>query len=247
MLDSGVLLAYLDGAVDAATRQQIEQALAQDPALDAELQELARLHNDLADGLQGTHAPDALALGEYLLGLLPSDEADALERRLAAYPHHAKELAALRDYLADLDLPPVQAQTETPPVAQSWRDRLQAQVTALIAQLVENFGGGPALAMAGVRGDETGPHIYQAGDAYIMLDIQESLAQDGRKSILGLVTGLADAVGATVYLDRRVETIATTTVDELGNFVFDAIPPGAYMIVLRGATLEIIVPGVAID
>jgi anti-sigma factor RsiW len=242
-------LAYFDGAVDAATRQQIEQALAADAALRAELEALAHMQDELAHKLTGVHAPDSLALGEYLLGLLPPDEAAALERQTAAYPHHARELAALRDYLVDLDLPPAgdQAPAAAPEKAESWHDRLQEQVTTLVAQLVESFGGGPAWGMAGVRGGEPAQRIYQAGEAQILIDVQESLAQDGRKAILGLIMGLADAEGATVYLDRQLETIATATVDELGNFVFDAIPPGAYMLVLRGAAVAIIVPGVAID
>jgi hypothetical protein len=241
IFDEGLLLAFLDGAVDAATRQQIEEAVARNPALYAELERLSRLQNRLAQGLQGSHAPDTMALGEYLLGLLPPDEAAAIERQVAAYPHHAQELAALRGYLADLDLPPIAE------AAESWSGRLHSQFTTLVAQLVDTFNGGATLGLAGVRGPEASQRVYQAGEVQVIVDIQESLEQSGWKAILGLTTGLADAEGSTVTLYRQDEMVATAAVDELGNFVFDAVPPAAYTVVLRGMSVEIVVPGVAIE
>lgn len=240
-LESGVLLAYLDGALDAATQAALERALAASPALRQALAALAQMQATLDERLEPGALPSAQTLGEYALGLLPPADAAAVAQQLAAHPHAARQAAALAAYLNDLDLPP--APEDAPEEAPAgWPARLAGQMTTLVAQWVEGLTGGPALGLAGVRGDSGARLVYQAGAVQLMLEVQPNLEQPDRRDLLGLVTGADAPAHFTVDLVQAQQPVATAPVDRLGNFVLSAVGPGDYGLVLHSAVQEIVVP-----
>jgi hypothetical protein len=192
------------------------------------------LQSRLTAELYRIQCPSPLELGEYQLGVLARDQEVALAMHLEECPHCSREMAQLKDYLgelsADLELSPVE------------------RIRVWVAELISGGGrvdrpGVPTLApaMAGLRGEEDGPRIYQAGDVQIVLESQDDAVQRDRKTLLALITGLQPE-NLVAHLLRGGERVAEAAVDEMGNLVIGNLAPGSYELILRGPGLEIQIP-----
>lgn len=227
-IDDAQLLAYLDGALDEEQAQLVEQT----PQYRRRLRELAEQERQLAGRLYRATCPPPLHLGDYYLGRLPAGRRQAVARHLEECPHCAEEVAAVGRYLDALsaDLEP----------------GFLERVRILIARLVSGPGrgeaeAGPALgapALAGVRGGEREPFLYEAGAIQISLDVQEDGKRPGRRTILGLVLD-DEADGWQADLWQEGERVAETEVDDLGNFVLSGLEPGGYDLIIGRADVEI--------
>jgi hypothetical protein len=102
----------------------------------------------------------------------------------------------------------------------------------------EQAGSSISPAFAGLRGEEDEPFIYQVGNVQIVIDIQDDVEQIGHKTILGLVTG-SESKEFIVQVSQEDQIIATSSVDEIGNFVITQLMPGDYEIVLEDSEGEI--------
>ncbi|MGD8473896.1 MAG: hypothetical protein PVH59_07210, partial [Anaerolineae bacterium] len=91
---------------------------------------------------------------------------------------------------------------------------------------------------AGLRGEETGPRLYQAGEAQVAIEIQDDATRGDRKTLLALVTGVdtSELVAHLWLADRRVGQVP---VDELGNLVVPDLAPGSYELILSGPEVEV--------
>lgn len=69
--------------------------------------------------------------------------------------------------------------------------------------------------------------------------MQPDTTQPDRKIILGLVLGVATDQTLTVHLWQTNRKLATTPVDDLGNFVFAGLLAGLYELILSSPTFEI--------
>lgn len=232
-IDDAQLLAYLDGALDEEQAQVVEQT----PQYRRRLRELAEQERQLAAGLYRADCPPPLRLGDYCLRRLPAEERRAVDRHLASCPHCVEEVEAIGRYLDALS-----AELET---------GLVERARLLIARLVSGRGdagrggaeastafGAPAL--AGVRGGEQEPLLYEAGAIQISLDVQEDGKRPGRRTILGLVLD-DEAGGWQAGLWHEGERVAEADVDELGNFVLSGLEPGGYDLVIGRPNVEILV------
>ena len=233
-LNDGELLAHIDGEAD----RQVEAHLERCAYCRERARRLARLQDRLTAQLYRITCPSPEELGEYHLGILPHDRAAGMARHLAECPHCAREVAQLRGYLArmapTLELGPLEGVRE--------------QVQVLVARLVSGRPGDSPLkrptlapAYAGVRGEEEGPYIYQAGDVQIAIGVQDDAERPGRKVIFGLVTGM-DTSEAQVNLREAGQSISVVPVDELGNFALPNLAPDTYDLTLSGPGVEIHVP-----
>jgi hypothetical protein len=238
-LNDRELLTYIDGEAD----QQVVAHLERCPHCREKAHRLARFQHRLTAQLYRLTCPSSMELGEYNLGLLPRDQAAAVARHLAECPHCTREVAQLKDYLTEmaptLELGPLE-----------W---VKEQVKVLVARLVSGGPGGrplkrPALApaYAGVRGEEEGPYVYQAGDVQIAIGVQDDAERPGRKVIFGLATGMATGE-AQVHLREAGQRVAVVPVDELGNFVLPNLAPGTYDLILSGPGVEIHVPELQVE
>jgi anti-sigma factor RsiW len=171
--------------------------------------------------------PTPTELGEYHLGVLPVDQIEAVSAHLAECPHCRREIAQLKDYLAELELAPGPDLVE----------QVVEHVRVLVARLVSGGPlGRPALApaYAGLRGGEQEPLVYQAEEIQVMLDIQEDADRPDRRSLLGLVVGLGAPQGFQAHLWASEQLLATAPVDELGSFVLSNLMRGRYELMLSG-------------
>jgi hypothetical protein len=221
------LLAYLDGEAG----HQVVAHLEQCPHCRERAEQLAQLQGRMTAELYRIMCPSTMELGEYHLGLLPGDQSATVTRHLTECPHCSGEVAQLKGYMGEL--------------AGDLEFNLQEQIRVLVAQLVgsgegRDRPGAPTLApaFAGVRGGEEGPRLYQAGDAQIVIEVQDDASQPGRKALLGLIMGIEtrELVGHLWLGDRPV---AQAPVDELGNLAITNLAPDRYKLILKGPDLEI--------
>jgi len=226
-LDEKTLLAYLDGQASRQVAAHIEEC----PGCRERAEHLAQLQGHLTRQLYRIDCPSPLDLGQYHLGVLPDEQAAQVSGHLTQCPHCRREIAQLRDYMdglaGDVEFSPLE------------------RVRIWIAELV---GGGQkapgpraqllAPAFAGVRGEEQGPRLYQAGPAQVAIEIQTDTEQPDLKMALGLVTNVAPGE-LKACLWRDDVRVAEVTVDELGNFVLPGLIPARYELILSGPEVEI--------
>lgn len=228
------LLTYIDGEAN----QQVVAHLERCPHCREKARRLARLQDRLTARLYRFTCPSPMELGEYHLGVLPRDRAAAVARHLAECPHCTREVAQLKGYLAGL----------APTLEPGPLEWVKERVRVLVARLV---GGGPegdllrrmkqtamAPAYAGIRGGEEGPHLYEADDVQVAVEIQDDAERQDRKALLGLVTGI-DTRELKAHLWQAEQLVTTVSVDDLGNFVVSNLVSGNYELILSGPEVEI--------
>lgn len=205
--DPAQLVAFADGEPVPEVARHVEDC--RQCAADARA--LADTSRALTHTLYRFDCPDALTLGEYALDLL-----DPERRRLAA-AHTLEcdlctsELHSLRDYLA-----------QDPPV----RESVFARTRRLIASLIPGASSGLAYGLRGTAETDTLLYALDGGQVSI------SAGPDEPGHVLGLLIvddlDSASLQGGSVRLVSGAETIAETTIDDLGNFEFDGVPADVY-------------------
>jgi hypothetical protein len=192
---------------------------------------MTRLEDKLTAALYRATCPDATELGEYHLDLIPAARQAAIQQHLAHCPHCARELGLLRNYLAEL----------TPELDYRVREKVKIWLARLITADAPP-GVMPALALRGAgaarRGANDGPLVYEAGDAQLTIVVQDDPEHPGHKSLLGLVLGVETA-DLQAHLWQNAQLLATTAVDDLGNFALTRLQPGPYELILTGGGVEI--------
>ena len=186
------------------------------------------LESVLKKHLHRALCPDPVELGEYQMGSLPASQAAVIRRHLEECPRCRTELTLMENYFGDL----------RPDIEYSLGERVKTWVARLLPQ--------PGLSLAfGVRGEEqAGLLRYEFGGAEksgeLAIEIQEDAAHPGRKTILGMLTGVGGE-GLQAVLSQTGQAQIQTTVDEVGNLAMDNLPPGEYDLWIRGVDFEIFV------
>ncbi len=170
--------------------------------------------------------PSSDELGEYHLDMLTGEQVAHIEHHLHGCPHCRRELEQLQEYLAAL----------APDLEYSFKERVQILIARLLPDM-DGMGTFPQAAMA-LRGGDTGPLMYEAGPARLSLEIKEDPERPGHKSLLGLLIGIEPA-GVQAAIWRQGTALATSDLDDLGNFVMTGLEPGDYELILAGPETEI--------
>jgi hypothetical protein len=227
------LLAYLDGEADSDVAAQIEGS----EIYLKRAQELAKLTNRLTAQLYRLACPDSLELGEYHLGMLTREQTLVIETHLAECPHCSRELAQLSEFM-------VEEQPEPGP-------GLPEKVKVLVARLISDIAGeispgemAPVPVFA-VRGEEGETRVYEADGIQISIDVLDDGEHPGMKVLLGLITGIS-AEGFEVQLLSNREQVASTEVDDLGNFELPGPPAAEYEILIKGTGVEVHIPAIRV-
>jgi hypothetical protein len=187
---------------------------------------MENIEKRLAAQLYRVTCPTTTELGDYHLHLMTGSQEDAVRQHLYGCPHCQAELSQLQAYLTDL----------APDVEHSLSERIQIWIARLIP--AGTMGGGalqPALAL---RGQDTGPLMYEAGDAQLTLEVQDDPQKTGARTILGLLIGV-ESVETMAHLWQDAQKVAQVPVDEFGNFVIAGLLPGAYELIVSGPDFEI--------
>lgn len=188
---------------------------------------MAQMDDSLKAALYRISCPDSATLGNFHLGLLAETAAQPIADHLAICPLCTRDIAQLEEFLAE--------------TAVSLQPSTAARIKVWIAKRIPSGGqtrnmlGQPAFA---VRGSDSGPLMYEAGDAQLSLEVQDDPEHPGRKSILGLVLGI-ETESVEVKLLQGDAVVTAVTLDELGNFTFAKLEAGTYELTLSGAEMEI--------
>lgn len=206
------LIAFADGEATGP----VGEAIRSDPALLAAADAYAQTQGALQRRLYRFACPPPQVLGEYDLGLLAPAERTRIAAHVVGCPRCAAELAMLREFMA--------AEDPVPPVGAIGR------VRRIVAALLPPP---PLLSPhASLRGSEDAKtRTYQAGDVTITLDLGAPVRR-GRTSLVGLIWREGDdpaaMAGSNVALIGDDGSSETTAIDDVGNFTFDDVTPGAY-------------------
>jgi hypothetical protein len=173
------------------------------------------LQNRLQKQLYRIECPTPMKLGEYRLRLLPDPQRLMVVQHLRGCPLCRREVAVLEDFLTD----------------PGEEVGILDAVKVIVARLISQEGGIDAHLSMALRGEAEGPLILEANGIVISLDFQPDMK--GEVSMLGLLAAenQENWNGAVVQL-QQAETLLTSSVDDLGAFNFEAVPPGSMHITI---------------
>jgi hypothetical protein len=188
---------------------------------------MAHIDDSLKAALFRITCPDSATLGNFHLGLLPEDAVTKIAKHVTDCPHCTREINQLEAFLAETA---VSLQPST-------AERIKIWIAKRIptGRQTRDMLGTPAFAM---RGGDTGPLMYEAGDAQLSLEVQDDPEHPGRRSILGLVLGI-ETEAVLVKLIQGDVLVTAVTLDPIGNFTFTGLEPGKYELTLSGQDIEI--------
>ena len=224
-LEDWQIVSYVDGEADDFVRTHIEKcSFCREKAVRWE-----GIQRSMRSRLYRHTCPSPMELGEYQLGILSVSQKLIIAQHLKECPLCRTEVTQLEENLKEQALLP----------------HILKPVKVLFAQLI---GGSRANnrqtdaplypAFSGLRGENDEPFIYQVDHIQIAIDVQEDAEQPGCKILLGLITGL-DSNGFMMEAYQEGKIVATTIVDEIGNFIFSHFLPGSYELILLGPDTEI--------
>jgi hypothetical protein len=221
-LDDVQILSFVEGEADDSVVAHIKEC----PYCSQKAGQWTRMQKHLRKQFYRVMCPTPMELGNYHLGYLPDTQKLVVAQHLRECALCKREVAELEEFMLE-------------PIPQT---DLLKPIKVLIALLLggkkthEDFASTPVF--AGLRGEGEEPLIYQADNIRIVIEVQEDVEQMGFKTLLGLVTGL-ESDQFTIQLSQENQVIATTSVDEIGNFFIAHLSPGHYKLILTGSNMEI--------
>lgn len=222
-LDDKQLLMYQE---DPGVNQETARHLEKCAYCRNKLEELDHLEKHVKRHLYRASCPPPEALGEYHLRLLRASQMMIIGQHVRECPYCVKEITDLRKYLSELSQP-----------------GLLDSVKVFIADLISGTPTTPAY--GGLRGNSKQSERYQADDVPIIIGVHDDKDHPGLKTVLGLIPGIG-LRGFKVEMYQAGNLIASTLVDEIGNFLFTRLVPGLYELVLPGLDAQIRIPSVIV-
>ena len=222
-LEDKQLMAYLD---DPDAHQEITDHLEKCTYCREKAGALAGFQKKLTSRLYRSACPSPAELGEYHLHLLRASQMLLIGKHVRECPYCAKEVADLKKYLSEFSQP-----------------KLLETVKVFIAELMNGTPTTPAF--GAVRGNAGQPERYQADDIPIIIGVHDDNDDPGFKMVLGLIPGIS-LRGFTIEMYQAENLIASTVVDEIGNFLFARLVPGRYDLVLPGLVVQIRIPSIVV-
>jgi len=225
------------------------------PICQQRLKDCQHLHKRLLSGSFRALCPDPTQLMLYSEGVLPADEASAVSA-------HLRECLLCRDEVRDMRWAIVHFLPFPEPSVTDFILKVAKEgLRLLFARPISEQETAVVL-----RQDPAAPSWplrYEAGQ--YKLSFQLSRTQHDRLSLIGFFEDLTleqlqsfQGAGVDLYhapslntgaggpAGERPQPLLSTAVDDVGNFVFTAVPPGQYVVIIRLPDTELAVEGLSI-
>jgi hypothetical protein len=222
----------LTAALYGEAAPQVQAHLEQCADCAARMKDVRRFESALKSTFSRTNCPTPDGLGDYLMGFLDENEQQIVSSHLQICRYCQADVKELRRFINAPDVEPAPA--PAPGFGESLR--------RLIAQLLPQQ---PALAVRGVKrsrqflGGVEGMNIFlevEADDGNLVLTGQ-ILAADGTPWAGGLLE---------IRRDSEIQTVVT--LDEMGEYRCESVPPGNYELRFTGGNgYQIVVENFALN
>lgn len=211
-------------------------------------------HAFLLSRLYRSQCPTATQLNHYCINMLPTDDMFVITDHIKICPLCAAEVLDIRHYLADFDPFPTSVLSSSP----------MRTVKQMLASLVPWQPQMVTRSLSPDVQDASWPRQYRAGSLNISLHLSRN--SGGEMLLLGLFSSV-DADESVEDLEGvpvELHTISTpsiaeqdgtgqetllmcTSIDDLGNIVFKAVPVGAYALIVHMPDSELVIRGLTIE
>lgn len=191
-------------------------------------------------------------LVDWVEGRLTAEEARAVEEWVAADHATRERVAWLRAFArvneeVVLEAPPQEVRDESIRRFDSYAESRSTPDLRqrLVATLSFDSGLKPVFGARSAGGQEQKQLVYTTDAADIALNVRPR-HRNGHLDIGGQVFPADDADPASfsVQLLSGADEVDLSTTDELGEFAFEAVPSGAYQILVSGERVEILITSV---
>jgi hypothetical protein len=202
--------------------------------------------------IPGANKIDYARVADWIQGRLSEEEARAVQEQLATADEETREeVELLRTFIEASDS--IVLAKPSPDVRETLARRFEAHARgwrqpSLLRRLVANltFDSGLQPADAGTRaaGNQEAERqfSYSTDVAEIVLEVLPRPGSRGLDLSGQVFPGIGEATGPlTVHLLRDAKEVGITSTDDLGEFVFEDVPPGVYELVLSGEGVEILI------
>ena len=195
-------------------------------------------------------------LVDWVEGRLSEEESRAVEEQVAGADEATRErvewLLALARVSEDtvLDAPPREVRDELIRRFDAYAEnrRTPSLLQRLVATLTFDSGLQPAFGVRSAGGpEEQRQLVYTTDPAEIALNIRPR-SRNGHLDLDGQVFPADDVDPASfsVQLLSGADEVGLTTTDELGEFAFESVSPGAYQMLVSGERVEILISPIEI-
>jgi hypothetical protein len=194
---------------------------------------------------------------DWIEGCLPEREARAVEERVAAAGNATRDEVAWLRAFARISEYTVMA-SPPPEVREALIDRFEAYAEGkhrpgflehLVATLTFDSFLRPAAGLRAVGVPESQRQLVYSTDAADVAMVVRPRARDGLVDIYGQILPVEDndpGIFGVQLLEGSSE-VATTATNDLGEFAFEAVPPGVYEALVGSDRIEIRIPHVALS
>jgi hypothetical protein len=192
---------------------------------------------------------DYARVADWIQGLLSEEEARAVQEQLATADEETREEVELLRMFIEASGSMVMAKPP-PDVRETLAHRFEAHARGwrqpnllrrIVASLTFDSGFQPAVAGARAARNQEAEHLFSYSTDVAEIALEVLPRPGGRLDLSGQVLPLDDEATSafTVQLLRGGNEFGITSTDDLGEFVFEDIPPGVYEMVLSGEGVEI--------
>jgi anti-sigma factor RsiW len=222
------LIAFAEGEADPTATEHIERC----QFCQKEARAYARTGAIMSAVLTRRSCVPTETLGEYALGTLASTRMREVAEHLLDCPHCLAESRSIAAFLSEPD-----------------ESVLEPGLAGALRRLIARRLDAPTPALAGLRGTATDEMAtFVADDCLVRLSVQSGTPGRPGKVLVGLLEQRAGIpAGATARLYENDRLLQTEEVDDLGNFMFNAVLQGTYRIEVTSGDAIVVIETVQVD
>lgn len=243
--DEELLRFALDGE---PLREEAREHLALCETCQQRLAMFKQVNTALTAHLYRSQCPSAEQLSFYCADLLPASDRAHIAAHILDCPLCSAEVADTRRFMAEVEPTPSEEFSPRAAVMRGMR-RIAASLVRQQAQFV--------LRGVKVPSDVGWPRQYRAESVDLSLHL--SRASNGDYLLLGILTSADNVESIDAFDGEKAELFAandageaqnsvrSTSIDDLGNIVFSAVPLGRYTLLLHLPEREVVIEDITIE